>query len=169
MIEIYLGLAYDDFYTKAPLFSKAWVCIFRCITFSSAVLVLVFFVINERHKHLQIDLIITYLLLGGALVIEIYAVILLISSDMAHRRLYRNVKFLRPKMSSDQCFAQKWSNTIGQFNMLSFGSINPGIFLQGTPKIFAYLREWFFIHIWPKLKTELEMLSIRPTSRFLMY
>ena len=60
MIEIYLGLAYDDFYTKAPLFSKAWVCIFRSITFSSTVLVLVFFVINERHKHLEIDLIITY-------------------------------------------------------------------------------------------------------------
>ena len=50
MIEIYLGLAYDDFYTKAPLFSKAWVCIFRGITFSSTVLVFVFFVINERHR-----------------------------------------------------------------------------------------------------------------------
>ncbi|XP_030941289.1 uncharacterized protein LOC115966091 [Quercus lobata] len=158
LIEIFLGLAYDDFYTKAPLFSKAWGCIFRGITFSSTVLVFVFFVINERHKHLQTDLIITYILLGGALVIEIYAVILLIASDMAHRWLYRNVKFLRPKMSSDQFFAQKWSNTMGQFNMLSFGSKNPGIVLQGTPKIFADLRVWFFIHILPKLKTELEML-----------
>ena len=43
-------------------------------------------------------------------------------------------------MSSDQFFAQKWSNTIGQFNMLSFGSKNPGIVLQGTPKIFADLK-----------------------------
>ena len=116
MIEIYLGLAYDDFYTKAPLFSKAWVCIFRSITFSSAVLVFVFFVINERHKHLQTDLIITYILLGGALVIEIYAVILLIASDMAHRWLYRNVKFLRPKMSSDQCSAQKFCTKVVKHN-----------------------------------------------------
>ena len=91
--------------------------------------------------------------------------ILLISSDMAHRWLYGNVKFLRPKMSSDQCFAQKWSNTIGQFNMLSFDSKNPGIVLQGTPKIFDDLRVWLFIHILPKLKTELEMLFYKTNKQ----
>ncbi|KAK7846274.1 hypothetical protein CFP56_008161 [Quercus suber] len=163
-IEIYLGLAYDDFYTKAPLFSKAWVCIFRCITFSSTVFVFVFFhffVINERHKHLQTDLIITYILLSGALVIEIYAVVLLIASDMAHWWLYTNVKFLRPKMTSDQFFAQKWSNTMGQFNMLSFGSKNPGI----APKIFTNLRVWFFIRILAKLETELEMLFYKTNKQ----
>ena len=48
----------------------------------------------------------------------------------------------------------QWVNS----NMLSFGSKNPGIFLRGTPKIFADLRVWFFVHILPKLKTELVML-----------
>ncbi len=33
----------------------------------------------------------------------------------------------------------------------------PGIVVQGTPKRFDQLRVWFFIHILPKLNTELEM------------
>jgi hypothetical protein len=46
----------------------------------------------------------------------------------------------------------------GQFNMVSFCTKKkPGIVVQGTPKRFDQLRVWFFIHILPKLNTELEM------------
>ena len=80
-IEDELGYAYDVYYTKAPLLFTAWGFLFRLFSFTSIVFVFVLFLIKERHKHPQIDLIITYLLLVGAVLIEIYAVILLCASD----------------------------------------------------------------------------------------
>ncbi|XP_075662947.1 uncharacterized protein LOC142632429 [Castanea sativa] len=90
VIEIELGHAYDTFYTKIPLFSTKLGYFFRFISFSTIGFGFVFFLIKERHNHLQIDLIITYLLLGGAVVIEIYAVILLITSDLLGRPICMN-------------------------------------------------------------------------------
>ena len=135
-IEIELRHAYDYFYTKTPLFwDYGYSYIFRCLTSCSIAFVFVFFILKERHKHQSIDFIITYVLLGGAVVIEIYAMILQISSDKAPR----------------------WSNSLGQFNMISFCSKIPGISQQGTPKFSADLTVQFFSRILPKLNTNLEM------------
>ncbi|GMY32480.1 hypothetical protein FCV25MIE_27722 [Fagus crenata] len=172
MIEIELGHAYDTFYTKTPLFSTTLGRIVRCITFSSTVSVSVFFLVNERHKykHLQIDLIITYILLVGAVVIEIYTMILLIASDMGRIWLATLKPFPLLKDNNDiLSFKPRWSNSMGQFNMLSYSTKNkPGISQQGTPKFFADFRVWFVIQILPKLNRELEMLSYKtnkPISR----
>ena len=71
-IEVELGYAYDVYYTKTSLFFffTAWVLLFRLFSFTSILSVFVLFLIKERHKHPQIDLIITYLLLVGAILIE---------------------------------------------------------------------------------------------------
>ena len=82
LIETALGHAYDAFYTETPLFYWAWGFIFRCITCFFTVFVLVFFLVKEWHKHQQMDLIITYILLSGAVFTEIYAVISLTASDV---------------------------------------------------------------------------------------
>ena len=172
MIEIELGHAYDAFYTKTPLFSTTLGRIVRCITFSSTVSVSVFFLVNERHKykHLQIDLIITYILLVGAVVIEIYTMILLIASDVGRIWLatLKPFSFLEDNDTVLSC-KPRWSNSMGQFNMLSYSTKNkPGISQQGTPKFFADFRVWFVIQILPKLYRELEMLSYKtnkPISR----
>ena len=54
---------------------------------------------------------------------------------------------------------QRWSNSIGQLNFLSFAlrykSNQVGC---GTPKLYANLREWVFNQILSKLDGELEML-----------
>ena len=71
IIEIELGHAYDYFYTKAPLFYRGWGCIFRSIT-RFIFCVFVFFIVKERQRDLKVDLIITYILLAGALFIDIY-------------------------------------------------------------------------------------------------
>ena len=60
VIEVELGYAYDVYYTKAPLFFTAWGFIFRFFSFTSILLVFVFFFLKERHKHPQMDLVITY-------------------------------------------------------------------------------------------------------------
>ena len=161
-IEIELGHAYDYFYTKTPLFYRrrwgrfwvwhwSWGCIFRCITCCFIVCVFVVFIVKERHKHLQVELIITYILLGGAVVIEISAVILQITSTEC-----RPLGKLKPFFSVFSSNDKLWSNTMGQFNMLSFCSKNPGISLLGTPKF--RLGRWFFSCVLPKLDRELEML-----------
>ena len=58
-------------------------CVFTVVVFiSHQVFVLVFFLVKEWHKHQQMDLIITYILLSGAVFTEIYAVISLTASDV---------------------------------------------------------------------------------------
>ena len=58
--EVELGYAYDVYSTEAPLFFTAWGFIFRFFSFTSILLVFVLFFLKERHKHPQMDLVITY-------------------------------------------------------------------------------------------------------------
>ncbi|XP_050290571.1 uncharacterized protein LOC126728854 [Quercus robur] len=176
MIEDELGYAYDVCYTKAPLFFTAWGFLFRFFSFTSILFVFVLFLIKERHKHPQIDLIITYLLLVGAILIEIYAVILLSASNWPWPR-YENgwlIKCIKTLFTPirNRCekltSKQRWSNSMGQLDLLSFclkdtheethESLQVG---RGTPKLFANFREWVFNQMLPKLNGELEMLLYR--------
>ncbi|XP_030939987.1 uncharacterized protein LOC115964898 [Quercus lobata] len=162
-IEIELGHAYDYFYTKAPLFYRSWGCIFRSITRCFIFCVFVFFIVKERQRDLKVDLIITYILLGGALFIETYTVILHISSNKGLQCPW--LEKLNPFFSLFVSNDKLWSNTMGQFNMLSFCSKNPGIDLHGTPKFFVDLRVLFFSHILPRISRELEMLFYRTNKQ----
>uniref|UniRef100_A0A2N9H761 DUF4220 domain-containing protein n=1 Tax=Fagus sylvatica TaxID=28930 RepID=A0A2N9H761_FAGSY len=81
-IEIELGHAYDAFYTKIPLFFTNWGRFFRVISFSFTFSTSVVFLIMEWQKDKQFDLIVTYTLLGGAVLLEIYAGIFLLRSDV---------------------------------------------------------------------------------------
>ncbi|XP_075666020.1 uncharacterized protein LOC142635836 [Castanea sativa] len=149
-IEDELGYAYDAYYTKAPLFFTAWGFLFRLFSFTSILFVFVLFLIIERHKHPQTDLIITYLLLVGAILIEIYAVILLCASHWPWQR-YKN-RWLRNCIKTlftpirNRCAKltskKRWSNSMGQLNLLGLclqdKSLQVG---HRTPK---NLREWAF-------------------------
>jgi hypothetical protein len=82
LVEIELGFGYDAFYTKAPIIYTKMGCICRFITSSFTIIVFVFFLFVEKHKQYeQTDVIITYILLFGAIILEFLAVILLLSSD----------------------------------------------------------------------------------------
>ncbi|XP_075666019.1 uncharacterized protein LOC142635835 [Castanea sativa] len=182
VIEVELGYAYDVYYTKAPLFFTSWGFIFRFSSFTSILLVFVLFSLKERHKHLQMDLIITYLLLVGAILVEIYGVILLSASDWPwpdHDGLVKHLQTLFAPIRN-RCAKltskQRWSNSIAQLNLLNLclkdKSDQVG---QGTPKLFANSREWVFNQILSKLDGELEILlysnlkQVSPQLKDLVY
>ena len=166
-IEDELGYAYDVHYTKAPLFFTAWGFLFRFISFTSILFVFVFFLIKESYKHPLIDLVITYLLLVGAIFIEIYAAILLCASSWPwpqgkHTRLIRSlidpIRNSCAKLSSKK----RWSNSLGQLDLLGFCLKDKPVQVgQGTPKLFASLREWAFNLMLSKLSGELEIYCTR--------
>ena len=119
VIEVELEYAYDVYYTKAPLFFTTWGFLIRTFSFTSILFVFVLFLIKESHKHPFVDLIVTYLLLVGAILMEIYGVVLLCASDWPFQR-YGNGLFdnciealLTPIRSgcAKLTSKQRWSNS----------------------------------------------------------
>ncbi|XP_041017737.1 uncharacterized protein LOC121259962 [Juglans microcarpa x Juglans regia] len=165
LVEIELGFAYDVFYTKAPIIYTTWGCIFRFISPSLTIIVLGVFQFVDKGNHLMTDLAITYILLIGAIILEFYAVILLLYSDRTKlwwskhefpfspkiccfgSLVSRLISFFKPILSrlisGFQCMVSpvskffppmvsrmfsyslpsnkmKWSNSLAQYNLLSF-------------------------------------------------
>ena len=128
VIEVELGFMYDVFYTKAFKVYSLPGCVFRLISFSCTVSVLFLFSIMEKHAYSRANVIITYVLLVGATILEIYAVLLLLTSDWTklwlskHKNavvdlLYVGITFF----DSIPLFRiKRWSNTIGQYNLIEF-------------------------------------------------
>ncbi|KAK0595036.1 hypothetical protein LWI29_002853 [Acer saccharum] len=123
IIEKALGFMYDNLYTKAPLLYTRWGLGLRVITFFLTSSVLVLFpvvVIHDKHKFSNTDVTITYILLAGAIILELYSAVLILSSDrflvwLIKRRKYSTKKALK-------CFLKekRWSTNMSQFSLLSF-------------------------------------------------
>lgn len=113
---------YDLLYTKAMLVHNPWGLCLRFISFVLTCIVLVFFsLISEKQRYLKVDLSITFLLLAIAIFLEIYAMLVLISSDWtivwlsAHNKAsaLKAITSLRPFQNP------RWSNSMAQYNLLS--------------------------------------------------
>ncbi|KAK3410682.1 hypothetical protein EUGRSUZ_J02618 [Eucalyptus grandis] len=121
IVEIELGFMYDLLYTKALLLNRAWGIVRCAISLSVPCAVLVFFLLQDRKDYPKVDVCITFLLISAAILLEVYSVLLAISSDWVdHWRLQRPersaissaVAFLRT------CPKQRWSNSVAQFSLL---------------------------------------------------
>ncbi|KAL5579558.1 hypothetical protein UlMin_012000 [Ulmus minor] len=108
MIEIELGFMHDVYFTKAGKFYSRKAGFLRIISFS-------FILYYSR-----VDVSTTYVLLVGALVIEIFAAILLLGSDWAMLWLSTHksvmVEFLHRTFSSSD--KKRWSNKIAQHHLI---------------------------------------------------
>lgn len=86
LVEIELGFMFDLLFTKV-ITTVRWRLriILRCINFLSSVSALVAFssMTRNSHTYTKIDIIISYLLLIGAIVLEIYSAVLMLFSDWA--------------------------------------------------------------------------------------
>ncbi|XP_022714548.1 uncharacterized protein LOC111274182 [Durio zibethinus] len=82
IVEIELGFLYDMLYTKIPIVITRQGVILRCICLSFTVSTLIaFLIVVGKHGYSKVDIGISYLLMVGAIFLEIYSAILHLSSD----------------------------------------------------------------------------------------
>ncbi|XP_027189007.1 uncharacterized protein [Cicer arietinum] len=153
VIAVELGLMYDILYTKAVLtYSKRGIFL-KVVSFLCTLFALIgFSIFNNKevnHHHLHIkgtkpinddlnikeyihinyDKIITFVLFGGAILLEIYAVIVLLSSSWAmlwfskHNNwrvnlLYKSISWFQKFLKLSHTVT--WSNQMSQFNLIRF-------------------------------------------------
>ncbi|PON88927.1 hypothetical protein TorRG33x02_153100 [Trema orientale] len=128
VIEMELGFMYDVFYTKAVAVFSVVGGFLRLVSFFCVVSVLVAFSVIEKQGYSGKHVAITYILLGGAALLEIYVLLFLLCSDWTllwmskHKNIA--VDLLYQVISSISKFSvfkyKRWSNSIGQFNLIGF-------------------------------------------------
>ncbi|KAL0009787.1 hypothetical protein SO802_004895 [Lithocarpus litseifolius] len=89
VIEIELGLIFDMLYTKATIIHSFLGWGLRILSFSFTSNALALFSVIDMHSFSSIDLILTFLLLSVAILLEIYAHLLQLSSDRTDTWLSR--------------------------------------------------------------------------------
>ncbi|KEH40110.1 DUF594 family protein [Medicago truncatula] len=124
MMEIELGFMFDLFYTKASIVYSFFGCFLRFVTLSCSIIVFCVFFFMEKNQYPRVDVLITNVLLLGAIVLEIFSVILMLFSDWTMlwlTTLQRNkvTSKVISLIQSVKC-NKRWSCSIGQFNLMSF-------------------------------------------------
>ncbi|KAK1416502.1 hypothetical protein QVD17_32293 [Tagetes erecta] len=128
VIEVELGFAYDVFYTKAPIIYTHFGLFFRFATSCITLLVLLTFIAysmnTNAYRHQTVDVVITCILLIGAILLEVYAAISLLFSDWANLWLsHRASKFPFKRVVSSLHSSQngkRWSNSMYQYSLIDF-------------------------------------------------
>ncbi|KAF8011140.1 hypothetical protein BT93_J1685 [Corymbia citriodora subsp. variegata] len=139
IVEIELGFMYDLLYTKALLLNRAWGIIRWVISLSVPCAVLVSFSLQDKKCYGKVDICITFLLLSVTILLEMFSLILAISSDW-----FRQWQLQRPTgsaISSSIAFLSfgrsprwsRWSNSVAQFSLL-------GSSMRKRNSIFRYPR-----------------------------
>ncbi|XP_059455232.1 uncharacterized protein LOC132185482 [Corylus avellana] len=127
IIDAELGFMYDVLYTKAPIIYTRKGCILRIISFFSIVFTLCGFTVLFKKclHHRNWEVVYTFVVLIITIILEVYQIILLPFSDWAiiqmikHHNMPIMLQCLRV-LGSWSCRRKKWSNSLGQFNLLSF-------------------------------------------------
>ncbi|KAK3220452.1 hypothetical protein Dsin_014422 [Dipteronia sinensis] len=135
LVAIELGLMYDVLYTKVAIVYCRIGISLRCISFVSSISALVLFsTIIDMHSYAQIDIMVTYLLLVGAVLLEIYAFMVLFSSDRTklwlvkfksaeHQQiskpLVHNFWMFTSWLHSCLTLKKRCSESMGQYNLMN--------------------------------------------------
>ncbi|XP_062088440.1 uncharacterized protein LOC133795002 [Humulus lupulus] len=128
VIEIELGFIYDVFYTKVVTFYSALGVFLHLFSLLCVISVFVAFVIGKKEAHSVEHVVVTYVLLTGSAILEIYAFLFLLCSDwtmlwLSQRKniladlLYQLISYI-PKFFIPK--NKRWSNSMGQFNLIGF-------------------------------------------------
>ncbi|XP_057976196.1 uncharacterized protein LOC131163609 [Malania oleifera] len=139
VIEIELGFMYDVLYTKARIIYTLRGWGLRLVTFSFTCFVLGCFSFTDERKFSGIDLAITFLLLVVAILLEIYAILLLLSSDWTDRQLSKHNKSASVRRAITSLQLRKtprWSNSMAQYSALSLCLNEKPAFCIGIQKLF---------------------------------
>ncbi|OMO79387.1 hypothetical protein CCACVL1_13706 [Corchorus capsularis] len=166
--EVELSFLYDLLYTKARLvYSWLGICI-RLITFLSSLSALVTFLIfvSDKQVYAPADVAITYTLLGGAIALEIYALLmLLIFSDWTRLWL---VKFMHIKGPSERALdVKRWSGIISKHNLVNIclkEANSPWIKIQKLLCVHEFLAKYLYI-TWQDVDTKLKELIFQQLKK----
>nr|XP_043634928.1 uncharacterized protein LOC122606023 [Erigeron canadensis] len=140
-MEIELGFAYDMFYTKANVVYTFVGLAIRLTSVSLIIMVLTGFIfLCNMDDYRVIDIVITYLLIATAVLMEVFAVITMMRSDWADHWLsqhnYTRNILVFPFLK--QPTRLRWSNSIAQLDLLS-------VALEEKPPIFLSAQKFFGI------------------------
>jgi hypothetical protein len=136
LIEIELSLMYDVLYTKAAVVHTWFGYLVRVVSPLAVAASLALFKITSKDGHTEVDIAITYILLGGALFMETTSLLVALGSSWAFVFLttsrWRWLRYaavcnerwdrLRRALFGNRYKNRRWSRsrTIGQYNMLHF-------------------------------------------------
>ncbi|XP_062194471.1 uncharacterized protein LOC133897690 [Phragmites australis] len=125
MLEIELGMMYDDVYTKAMVLRTWTGNILRLLAQISMVVALVFFIVSDHRRYGRADIVMTYALFIGGFCLEVCSIFMMMVSPwtwafLKARRCHRlasvSWKFLSFVWPKKRSF---WSNSMGQYNLLN--------------------------------------------------
>ena len=145
VVEVELGFMYDVLYTKASVSYCRWGHLLRSVSLSFTVSTFTAFLIIDKHEYSSVDLIITFLLLVGAIVLEIYAIIVLLSSDWTMLCLSKHKKaFSCCRLPILLPAEMRWSNSMVQYNLLSLCLKEKPIKCLGPLRKLPYVHEMWW-------------------------
>ncbi|KAI3730278.1 hypothetical protein L1987_61447 [Smallanthus sonchifolius] len=177
VIEIELGFAYDVFYTKAPIIYTPFGLFFRLATSFITLSVLLTFVASmnqtSHDKHQPVDVVITCILLIGAILLEVYAAISLLFSDWANLWFsHRSSKFpLKPAVSSlhSSQKGKRWSNSMYQYSLIDFCLNHKSSLFQKLSRFIPlHRRIKNLLEKWESM-LQLKHLTIKPELKSLIF
>lgn len=126
LIEVELGFLFDTLYTKALLVYSQIGIVFRAVSLLSSVAALLgFLVFVDAHRYPMADVAIAYVLLAGALVLEVYALVYLTFSDWTMVWLTKSGD-PRTKSIRDAVYplharligGKRWSGSMAQYSLI---------------------------------------------------
>uniref|UniRef100_A0A0E0LHT7 DUF4220 domain-containing protein n=1 Tax=Oryza punctata TaxID=4537 RepID=A0A0E0LHT7_ORYPU len=130
VVELELAMMYDDLYTKALVLRTRIGMILRCTSHTCSLVAFALFLTSDKQRYNGADVAITYSLFIGGFFLDLSAMFILITSPWTWAWLKANKCDCLAGLSwflfsSDIGRPEKrpqWSNSIGQYNLLSWVS-----------------------------------------------
>ncbi|XP_062201016.1 uncharacterized protein LOC133903610 [Phragmites australis] len=126
LIEMQLSLMYDILYTKADVIYTWYGSCIRVISPLATLAALLLFELKSSYAYKRVDVIVTYILLLGAFVLEITSLVRAIGSSWTcaflHARKWDRIHgaVLCLRRLFGAASSRRWLHSVGQYNLLDF-------------------------------------------------
>jgi hypothetical protein len=152
LVEVQLSLMYDLLYTKVTVIHTWYGWCIRVISMHATVAAFLLFHLAGKGAYSRVDVAITYLLLVGAIILEIASVFRLIGSIwtcvyLDYREYYQtNVVLMRLRQLVNAGRKRRWLNSIGQHNVLDYSSRDQTKLRGRITKAIGLIHWWQKVH-----------------------
>ncbi|CAM0908748.1 unnamed protein product [Alopecurus aequalis] len=147
-VEVELALTYDMLYTKAEVIHTWYGYLIRGINFWLCFIALGIFTGSSRDSYCTLDVVITFVLLGGACALEVASSFKVIGSTWTYAilkgygwtRLANAILFARYHLIVVR--DGRWSNSVGQYDFISFCASDKTKFMTRMAESFGFEDWW---------------------------